>query len=224
MTLNAKALQVIVDKSFMQRILSALLIVTIVLGSIYLGQGAFLTLTLAIAVLMGFEWSDITKNKWKGLGLIYILMPTYALTSLISQVQGAVIVTWLFITIWISDTAAFFIGSIVGGPKLLPSVSPKKTWAGLVGALLGTLLWGVVFSVYLGNNYSKQLITLTVITAILAQIGDLFESLIKRKCGVKDSSKMIPGHGGILDRMDGLTFAAPVAAIVLKLFGNDLFL
>lgn len=209
--------------ALMYRILSGLVLAPLMLYTIYLGKAVFIGVILCMAVLMAFEWVTMTKNRWRGLGLFYILAPCLALMWLIVQPQGRLIVLWLFVTIWVSDTAAYFSGKILGGPKLLPRISPKKTWAGLIGSLLASLAWGMVFSSYVHNFYSKQLVLLTLSTAALSQVGDFFESFIKRKCGVKDSSKLIPGHGGILDRMDGFTFAAPVVALVLEICSKGLF-
>jgi phosphatidate cytidylyltransferase len=211
------------DKALLHRILSALVLAPVMLYSIYLGKEVFIGITLCMAVLMAFEWVAMTKNKWRGLGIFYIVAPCSTLMWLIAQPQGRLIVMWLFLTIWISDTAAYFSGRIIGGPKLLPHISPKKTWAGLLGSLLVSLGWGMMFSFYVYSFYSKPLVMLTVVTAFLSQVGDFFESFIKRKCGVKDSSKLIPGHGGILDRMDGFTFAGPMVAIVLEICSKGFF-
>jgi phosphatidate cytidylyltransferase len=125
---------------------------------------------------------------------------------------------------WICDTAAMATGILVGGPKLAPVLSPNKTWAGtiggFVGALAGSLLLGGWVLPRVGLQLSPgQLITVGGVVGIVAQVGDVAESLLKREVGVKDSSALIPGHGGVLDRLDSLYFVIPVAAGLFKVYG-----
>jgi phosphatidate cytidylyltransferase len=115
--------------------------------------------------------------------------------------------------VWATDTFAYFAGRMFGGPKLAPVLSPKKTWSGLIGGMVGA---AIVSSVYAATWFPSW-IALAVVAAalaVVAQIGDIFESALKRNYGVKDSGYLIPGHGGVLDRVDGLVAVAAVAAIV----------
>jgi phosphatidate cytidylyltransferase len=134
---------------------------------------------------------------------------------------GLSIVIWFIVTIWCTDTGAYFSGRAIGGPKLAPRISPNKTWAGLFGGMAAAALWGACWGFFLGNG---QMITLSLLaagTAILGQIGDLGVSVVKRHFGVKDSGRLIPGHGGILDRVDGFVVAAPIIALSIIVTGGD---
>lgn len=122
-------------------------------------------------------------------------------------------------TIWISDTAAYFTGRAFGKHKLAYHISPGKTWEGVAGAILAVFIYALVWVfAFVGEPYLLLLIPLLVILAILGIIGDLFESLIKRQANVKDSGKILPGHGGILDRIDALTASLPLAMLALLVF------
>ena len=128
------------------------------------------------------------------------------------------------ITTWIGDTAAMAVGSTVGGPKLAPVLSPKKTRSGAVGGFLGSvvtaLLLGLLVLNRVGWNFTVwQLVAVGAAVGVVSQVGDIAESLFKREAGVKDSSNLIPGHGGVLDRLDSLYFVVPAAAGLFRLFG-----
>jgi phosphatidate cytidylyltransferase len=133
-----------------------------------------------------------------------------------SPTQGMAAILWLFAIVWGTDIGAYFGGRLIGGAKLWPSISPGKTWSGAwVGAIVSAALGWLVaaLSVPAGVN-AVPLIVLGLITSALAQGGDLFESAMKRRAGVKDSSRLIPGHGGLMDRLDGFIVAAAFAAAV----------
>ncbi len=122
-------------------------------------------------------------------------------------------------TIWISDTAAYFTGSAFGKHKLASSISPKKTWEGVAGAMVAVIFYGLVWGLSYDNSIDIfSLVPLLIVLAILGIVGDLFESLIKRQSGVKDSGKILPGHGGILDRIDALTSSLPLAILAVLVF------
>jgi phosphatidate cytidylyltransferase len=141
---------------------------------------------------------------------------------------GMLTLMWLLVVVWAADICAYFAGRLIGGPKLAPRISPKKTWAGLWGAVVGAAAAGLVMGYWIGSPRFLVLGVLGGVLAIIEQLGDLFESALKRHYGVKDSGRLIPGHGGVLDRVDGLVAAAlclAAAIIVTRLFGNgnDLF-
>lgn len=155
------------------------------------------------------------QMKWAGFGIAYICIPIFSL-GIIQMLSGEPYwLFWLLAVIWGCDVGAFGFGKIIGGPKLAPRISPNKTWAGFAGGLvlgaMGGALGGQVFS--LGDPLILAL--LAGLLSIWAQIGDLTESFIKRKFKIKDSGYLIPGHGGVLDRTDGLIFTAPVVALAL---------
>ncbi len=161
----------------------------------------------------------VAKGKvWAAGGIIYALLPAIALSQVRDAPHGLMVIVWIFIIVWGSDIGAYFAGRAIGGPKLAPMISPKKTWAGffggLVAAILGTVIW-LQFFAYIRPDFA---ILIAGVLSIFSQLGDLFESWVKRHFNVKDSGQLIPGHGGIMDRVDGLIVAA-VAFYLLMLAG-----
>ncbi|MBL26606.1 MAG: phosphatidate cytidylyltransferase [Rhodospirillaceae bacterium] len=160
-------------------------------------------------------------SHWWGVGLAYVALPCIAFIWL-RQVDafGGRLIIWLLLVVWASDVGGYLFGRMIGGPKLAPRISPKKTWAGLAGAVaLGT---GVGAATALGMDATDVMSAalVAIFVALGAQGGDLAESALKRSRGVKDTSGLIPGHGGILDRVDGLLAGASLLA-VLSLFGGE---
>ena len=139
--------------------------------------------------------------------------------------RGSVALVLLpLIVTWVCDTSAMAAGTLIGGPKLAPVLSPRKTWAGAVGGLVGGLVAALVYGPLVLDRVALrldvlQLATVGVVVAVTAQVGDVAESLFKREAGVKDSSSLIPGHGGVLDRLDSLYFVMPTSAALFRLFG-----
>jgi phosphatidate cytidylyltransferase len=127
---------------------------------------------------------------------------------------GLAVILWLFAVVWGTDTCAYFTGRALGGPKLMPSVSPKKTWSGAIGGLVGGALLGLLVLWLAGISVKWQHVALSLAFSIATQAGDLFESALKRRYGVKDAGAIIPGHGGVMDRLDGFIVAAALAAVV----------
>jgi phosphatidate cytidylyltransferase len=126
---------------------------------------------------------------------------------------GMAVVLWLFAVVWGTDTCAYFTGRKFGGPKLWPSVSPKKTWSGAIGGLIGGALLGLLVLAIAGIAVKWQHLALSLAFSVATQGGDLFESSLKRRFDVKDAGSIIPGHGGVMDRLDGFIFAAVLAAL-----------
>ena len=145
-------------------------------------------------------------------GVLYIGVPALALVWLRgSSAAGLQHLLWLLIVIAATDTCAYLVGRTLGGPRLAPRISPGKTWSGLLGGVAGAGLLGAVASHALGAGVMFAA-AVGAGLAVVGQLGDLFESALKRRAGVKDSGRLIPGHGGLLDRIDGLVFAAPAFA------------
>ena len=115
--------------------------------------------------------------------------------------------------VWAADSAAYFAGRAIGGPKLAPLISPNKTWSGFLGGMIGAVAFAFLL-VWL-FDLPRELALATPLLAILSVVGDLYESNLKRRAGVKDSGKVLPGHGGLLDRLDGLVMVAPAAALLV---------
>jgi phosphatidate cytidylyltransferase len=147
---------------------------------------------------------------WMAAGAFYIVLPLAALLLLRAapEPQGRGILIWLFLIVWATDIGAYAAGLTIGGPKLAPAISPKKTWAGLLGGMCGAALIAMWAGSWLDFTTSAlQLGLMGAVLAVVAQAGDLFESFVKRRFDAKDSSQLIPGHGGFLDRVDGLLAA-----------------
>lgn len=160
---------------------------------------------------------------WAMLGMLYIGVPALALLWLRAVPDiGLLSVLWLFAVVWATDTGAYVAGRSIGGPKLAPRLSPNKTWAGLLGGLAAAGLVGAVAAAVATTVATPMgpLVAFSVLVGLLAEIGDLVESAVKRYFGVKDAGTLIPGHGGVLDRLDSLLFAAPTAAILLLFLGS----
>jgi phosphatidate cytidylyltransferase len=241
------------------RTASAVVLVPIVLGIVWLGGFWFTGLIVALGILMATEWVRIahgnnktqllihevaaaslimgslelsllalviltavswfiqrkdTFNFWKLVGVFYIGLPILAFDVLRGDAAfGFLAVVWCMVIVWSADVMAYFFGRIIGGPKLAPRISPKKTWAGMLGAIVGAVIASGAVS-YFGKIEIWPLALVAALFAILEQGGDIFESAFKRHFGVKDSGTLIPGHGGVLDRVDGLITVATCAAIV----------
>ncbi|MEP2989351.1 MAG: phosphatidate cytidylyltransferase [Parasphingorhabdus sp.] len=150
-------------------------------------------------------------------GVLYAGFPALAIVYLREIDNGILIVFWTLALVWATDIGAYFSGRAIGGPKLAPQYSPNKTWAGLIGGVILTAAISFNLHAYWGLPF--HFVLLSIPLAVLAQIGDLFESWLKRKAGAKDSGTIFPGHGGVMDRLDGLIPVAPIVA-ALMLYEN----
>lgn len=156
------------------------------------------------------------QSWWAATGVYYVGLPAVALVWIRSDAEfGWHAVLFIFVTVWTTDTAAYIFGKMIGGPLLAPRISPKKTWAGFAGGLIcATLLGAGVLIALAGARDWLAVVLLSAAVSLVAQGGDLGESSLKRAFGRKDASGIIPGHGGVLDRVDGLVFAALACAVV----------
>lgn len=180
----------------------------------------FLSLMLGLVILSyAYGKFKMRDMAWTTLGIFYVITPLLALlwirTQLPENLDGRFVVFWIFLLVWGTDIGGYFAGKTLGGPKLAPQISPNKTWSGLLGGmvlagLLSQIVWGIF-------DLSRiELFIASAGLAVFAQMGDLIESSIKRRFDAKDSGGIIPGHGGILDRVDGLGPVAAVLAIALS--------
>lgn len=180
-----------------------------------------------LAVAAGIMAFALAGRLWRqrsaGQALIaypYLVLPFVALIWLRNDPSyGLEAVFWLLVMVWAIDSFAYFAGRTIGGPKLMPSISPKKTWAGLIGGMVGAVVAGVAAALMIGAGSPILLAVVSAGLAIVEQLGDFFESAMKRRAGLKDSGHLIPGHGGVLDRVDGL-MAVTVAAALLGIVHN----
>ena len=182
-------------------------------GLFVLGVAVFLALAT-----FGSPWSD---RRWVIVALFHVGIATLA-TIYLREVPevGRDLVFMLFGAVWLSDIGGYVAGRLIGGPKLAPGISPNKTWAGAAGALVFVFAGALIY-VALTGSQSQMMWVLALILSVATQAGDLFESWVKRRFGVKDSGTLIPGHGGVLDRVDGVFFAAPVLALFVLVSGAE---
>ena len=199
----------------MVRSVAAMIMAGVALVAAFLGGYVFAVLVALAAGLMFVEWRRLTEGwgfEWLVAGFVYALLPALALLWIRDRApQGLELLVWVFIVTWTTDIGAYFAGRAIGGPKLAPSISPNKTWAGLIGGMISAGLVGWSWVQFTG--LPTGLIWLAPAFAFAAQGGDLFESWLKRRAGAKDSGSILPGHGGILDRLDGLVVVAVLTAL-----------
>jgi phosphatidate cytidylyltransferase len=207
------------------RIVSALVLACVALACIWLGGVVFICLVLLAVIILKKEYDALVSTQsliMRFAGYPYILLPCACLIwlrgqSIASEPQlGYWLVIALVAVIAATDIGAYFTGKRFGSHKLAPVLSPGKTWEGLCGGIVAAMLTGMFLSpsVHLQHSWTSTVLV-SLCTAVIAQGGDLFESALKRKAGVKDSGALLPGHGGLLDRVDGYMFAAPFYALLV---------
>lgn len=182
---------------------------------------AFQSPVLAFAALIGGAGLVAATTPapghrgWSGLGVLYaglVMLAPVVLRA--SSDFGFLAVLLLFAVVWSTDIVAYFAGRAIGGPKLWAAVSPKKTWSGALGGSIAAIIAGLAITALAGLGVSLCLAVICLLLSIMSQAGDLFESALKRQFGAKDASHLIPGHGGLMDRLDGFVFAASAAALI----------
>jgi len=212
------------------RITPCLLVVTVLLAYAFrsslppllepLSRPAFLFAAI-VAVTFGAMNYYRLVGLWFGLGVAYVAIPCLAIIALRADpTVGLQQIFWIVALVIFADTGAYIAGRSIGGPKLAPRISPNKTWAGLGGAVVSAALMGAITG-FLMDRPSSALIAVSGGLGIVAQIGDLAESAFKRHFGVKDASNIIPGHGGALDRVDGLIAVAAAVAGINSWIGSS---
>jgi phosphatidate cytidylyltransferase len=198
-----------------QRLVSAAVMGVVFLIVLGIGGWFFALVILAIGGLAYYELLPLLQNpKEKYIGVAYILIPVLCLIWLRLSFSY-VPVFMIMMTVILTDTGAYFVGRTIGGLKLAPKISPNKTWSGLVGGIFAAALGLGLLAYFYSVGGTGRYVILGAALAIIAQAGDLFESYLKRRAGVKDSGTLIPGHGGILDRIDGLLTAVPFFTIFI---------
>ncbi|MEZ5811468.1 MAG: phosphatidate cytidylyltransferase [Rhizobiaceae bacterium] len=195
----------------------------VVLAAIVFGVTAVWLLAAILIVGLAAATYAETRGQgvWLAKGFAYAALSGFALALLRADTQsGLVAILFLFAVVWITDIAAYFAGRSLGGPKLAPAISPGKTWSGAVGGTIGGVTGGMIIA-HMAGAASYGIFLVALLLSIVAQFGDLFESSVKRRAGVKDSGNLIPGHGGVMDRVDGLV-AAAIALYVIGALGGGL--
>lgn len=196
-----------------------------------LDAGAWVALAVSVAFLSvtAFVVSGAQKRVWAVSSFIYaapiVLVPPIVRDHPDFGILGLL---WMFAVVWATDIAAYFTGRTFGGPKLCPPISPKKTWSGFIGGVVAATLCGFLVA-WIGQLYDVILpltfagiATLSIVSSVASQVGDLGESALKRYCQVKDSSHLIPGHGGVMDRLDGFWAVCLIVALVLLTLGSTI--
>jgi phosphatidate cytidylyltransferase len=197
----------------------AALVVSLVLAAD--GRLAGAIIVIATGIVGVATGAPAQHRGWVAGGLPYAGAIGIAPIALRSDSEfGFVAVMFLFAVVWATDITAYFLGRMVGGPKLLPRVSPKKTWSGALSGLAAAVLAAIAVAKLAGLSGLLSVALVAAFLSSVAQAGDLFESQLKRSFGAKDSSHLIPGHGGLMDRLDGFVFAATVAALIGILRGG----
>lgn len=148
------------------------------------------------------------------IGVIYIGVPSVAFMALRHEPDGGLWILWLFIAVWATDIGAYAVGRKIGGPKLAPRISPNKTWSGAIGGVTAAVILSAPLSMIMDDFDFTLAIPAAIAVSVVSQCGDLAESAVKRHLHVKDSGTIIPGHGGLFDRLDGLLAAAPLALAI----------
>jgi phosphatidate cytidylyltransferase len=189
----------------------------LVTAALAVGEGALLIgfAVLAAGACVVAALGAPQRRAWAAAGVAYagtVLLAPIVLRR--DRELGLLAILFLFAVVWATDILGYFIGRAIGGPKLAPRISPKKTWAGAGGGALGALAAGLAVLHVDGGVASIPAACVALLLSVVSQAGDLFESAVKRHFGVKDASHVIPGHGGLMDRLDGFLVAAGVAALV----------
>jgi len=206
------------------RVVSSLVLAPLALIIAYLGGLFFVLFWVIAASIVLWEWVRLVVHAklrgfafidWLAAGIAYAAVLLFApLILRRDPALGFAALAFLFAVVWATDIAAYFAGRAIGGPKLWPAVSPKKTWAGAIAGTLGGVLAGAVAIELLGVPVPPMLLLVACLLSVAAQAGDLLESAVKRHFGAKDAGSLIPGHGGLMDRLDGFLTAAAAAAMV----------
>jgi phosphatidate cytidylyltransferase len=181
--------------------------------------GGWLAAVGAMAATLAASRERPASALWYGAGATYLSAACLAFLWLRAD-YDRMLVLWLIAVVWATDIGAFLVGRSLGGPKLAPAISPGKTWSGLGGGVGAAALVGLAAALLRGQGHVASLTGASMILALVAQVGDLFESSLKRRFGAKDSSRLIPGHGGLLDRIDGILAAVLALGGALWLTGS----
>jgi phosphatidate cytidylyltransferase len=214
------------------RTLTAIVMIAVAGSALWLGGPWWTIFVIVMAFGVLWEWfqlvrafasSPMARGLWQGAGLIYIGVAAAMLLFLREDLFGVGALLSLIGAVVATDIGAYFMGRAIGGPKIAPSISPSKTWAGLLGGMIGATAvvlvsshWGEELGE--GLQYWLKAVLFGPLVAITAQAGDFFESWMKRRAGVKDSGRLLPGHGGLFDRIDGLLAVLFMIAVISCLY------
>jgi len=206
----------------MLRIVSAAVLGPLAIAAAYFGGWPFAVFWAAAAAAVLWEWTKlVTGLIWTIAGIGYAgIMLLAPLLLRADNTYGFLALVLLFAIVWTTDILGYFAGRAIGGPKLLPAISPKKTWSGAIAGTLGAMIMAVLVANYFGTFNMTAIAIIALLLSIMAQLGDLLESWVKRQFGAKDASHLIPGHGGVMDRLDGFWAAALMGCVIGLLHGG----
>jgi phosphatidate cytidylyltransferase len=212
------------------RVVSSAVLAPLAIAAAYVGGVAYAIFWIAASAIVLWEWARlVTGARLRGFALIDWLAGGVAYAGVLlfaplilrrDPAFGLTAILFLFAIVWATDIVAYFAGRAIGGRKLWPAVSPKKTWAGALGGTLGGIAAGLLTVKLMGLSVTPMLVLVACVLSMVAQGGDLIESAIKRYFGAKDASQLIPGHGGLMDRLDGFLTAVAAAVMVGLLRGG----
>jgi len=216
-----------INKTRLQkRILSALILAPVTVWAVWYGDLPFLIFILLLSAISFYEWFDLSKKTpriwlFMALGSAYIPLCFWSFYVIREKYTGYA-ATLFVLMVWASDIGAYFTGKFIGGPKMSTSISPNKTWAGYAGAVFFPAFLGLVYGLSFLPSHQLHVIFIPILAGasvgVVGQAGDLLISWFKRHAKVKDSGHLIPGHGGLLDRIDAMMLAGPVFLLVMKKF------
>ena len=216
------------------RAISVLVLAPVAIAGVWLGGIAFAAIVTVTTIGLGVEWLRLLgagrhgaprRAPWIVISPGYVLLAAAALVWLRSDpVAGRADVLFLLCVVWSNDVGAYLLGRLIGGPRLAPRTSPGKTWSGAAGGLLVAIAAGLSAAHVLSDVPPWRAVPAAALLGVVAQGGDLLESFVKRRLEVKDSGHLIPGHGGLFDRLDALLAAAPVAALLALIHGRGVVL
>jgi phosphatidate cytidylyltransferase len=212
------------------RIVSAAVLAPLALAAAYRGGWPFALFWGIAAIAVLWEWTGLVagaslapreRSGWISAGIGYaaaLLLAPLLLRA--DDAYGFLAMVLLFALVWTTDILGYFAGRAFGGPKLMPAVSPKKTWSGAIAGTLGAMIVAVVVVEFFGSFNRLAIAIIALLLSVLAQLGDLLESWVKRRFGAKDAGRLIPGHGGVMDRLDGFWAAALAGCLIGLLRGG----
>ncbi|CAL7962554.1 phosphatidate cytidylyltransferase [Alphaproteobacteria bacterium] len=224
-------MQILLDlkaTKILARTLSSLLLIPVILCAVCAGGLFYQLLILTISIIMLYEWrciithrAEVSISRWQTLGMLYVLSFALSMLFLRHAHDGYYITLWLFLTVWATDIFSYLVGTAIKGPKIAPKISPNKTWSGLLGGIAAATIVGVIFYKQYARSlsYFDYVLFINPLIAIVSTLGDLLESKFKRYFGVKDSGNLIPGHGGVLDKVDGLVTSSMLVVLIVYLRG-----
>ena len=180
-----------------------------------LGRPSIAVAIIALGFLGVASLASAIHRLWCATGLIYAAALLIAPVLLRQDANlGFAAILFLFVIVWLTDITAYFVGRAVGGPKLMPSISPNKTWSGTIGGTVAAVVGGVVVAAQFGIERLVAVAVIAFVLSVVSQVGDLAESALKRRFNAKDASQLIPGHGGLMDRLDGFVAAVTAGTII----------